>query len=273
MISVLLRVPEANRDEVLATLWEHGTVGIIEEFQECLRAFFPGDVISLADLNTYSAECLEMAPVDRDASPVFSREDWDPVLVGNRFFVAPSWVDTPTPGGRIRLVIDSATAFGTGRHETTQLVLEVLECMHPGQIVADIGCGSGILSLGAVLLGAGKVIGCDIDNDVLRTARESTALNSLFVGACDAIRSEAADIVLANISARVVDQLAPDLNRITKPNGILVLSGFVSENPPRSFAPMQTMRNGDWECWICRPEKLNTNIAQAPTQPFSLSWW
>src|SRR6185312_13839152 len=87
------------------------------------------------------------------------------------FFVVPSMSDVPAPDGRIRLEIDATTAFGTGRHESTQAVMEALETLPlENAAVLDVGCGSGILSLAASALGAARVLSCDVHPDAIRTA-------------------------------------------------------------------------------------------------------
>ncbi len=274
MVSVRLQTDTEHRDQVITTLWEHQTLGIIEDAENQLRAFFPDEHEARGLFPCAGVEVLELTTVDSAPVDTFDRQGWDPILVGRRFFVAPSWLDLPTPANRIRLVIASSTAFGTGRHESTQLVLEALEqTIQPGHAVVDVGCGSGILSMAASALGAARVVGCDIDGDAVRAARGQTSGVSFFLGACDAIQSGTADILVANISARVIDHLAYDINRITKPDGLIILSGFVAENRPRFFEPADSMRKGDWECWLCRAAQAYGNAKASNPQPFAQSWW
>jgi ribosomal protein L11 methyltransferase len=182
-------------------------------------------------------------------------------------------VREPAPAGRFRLTIDAGSAFGSGRHESTQLCMEALERhLKPGSIVADIGCGSGILSAAAGLLGAGAVLSCDIHADSVRTAT-TLVENPLFVGSADAIRTAIADLVLANISAKIVDVLAADLRRIAKPTGLIVLAGFLSENPPQRFRPRDILKKGDWECWITKPEDVEAVPAQKEPASHADQWW
>jgi SAM-dependent methyltransferase len=272
MWSVLIPVTSLATDSLSAELWELGTEGIVEEAGG-LRAFFDESV-------DRASICARFELAERSArhEPLFDPNSLapfacDPILIGERFYIAPSWMREPAPGGRFRLTIDTSSAFGSGRHESTQLCMEALEKhLKPGSMVVDIGCGSGILSAAARLLGAGAVLGCDIHADSVRTAKTLLA-TPLFVGSADAIRTGIADLVLVNISAKIVDGLAADLRRIAKSTGLIVLAGFLSENPPNRFHPGEILKKGDWDCWIAKPEDIK--VAQAQKEPASHAeqWW
>lgn len=266
--SVLLRPKRDEVDLLTAELWEMGTIGIIEE-GDCLRAFF-ADAVDTSSLS-YVVEVREETEA---GSYDVSHEDWTPLFVGNRFFLAPSWIADPTPEGRLRLTVDSPTAFGTGRHETTQLALEYLEeAIGAGEVVVDIGCGSGILSAAARMLGAKTVVGCDIDELAVRAAITDFGIPA-FMGSADGIRSGVADILLVNISARVIDVLAPELKRIAKAEARILLSGFIRGREPECFAPEERRERGDWLCSmgtrnsIRAPEVSPGTIIRHPAQ-----WW
>jgi ribosomal protein L11 methyltransferase len=137
--------------------------------------------------------------------------------------------------------------------------------------VLDVGCGSGILSIAAHLLGAGFVIASDIDPNAIDVARQLSGF-ALFAGSADAICSGVADLVLANISARVIDALAPNLNRVAKREGLIILAGFVGGQPPRRLQPVEMLGHSEWSCWVCKQDPVLA--AELPkTQPHTLQWW
>lgn len=239
-----------QEDELIAELWQEGTTGIIEE-ESSIRAFFDDhrDAQALLDRFARFAPRLRTEPsVDWER---VTREAWPPLLVGRRFFLAPPWSDEATPAGRIRLEIYPGMACGTGRHPATQLCLEALEqTIRPGDRVLDVGTGSGILSAAATLLGAGHVIGCDIDHDTIRVARERVNL-PLFTGSADAIRSGWADVIVANIDSATFERLAEEFARVRKPDSKLILSGFPEWDIPDGFRAHETLRREGWVCLIC----------------------
>ena len=197
----------------------------------------------------------------------------DPVLVGQKFFIAPSSVTLPTPPGRVRITIDTTISFGSGRHESTQLCMEALEqCLKPGDFVADIGCGSGILSAAASALGAGAVVSCDIHQGSIETTRRFVQ-TPIFVGSADCLRDATADIVLANLSLKIADIVAGDLQRITKPNGLVIISGFLHETPPKNFTAWKVLTKGEWGCWLCRREDIHSAEAACEPAAHSQQWW
>jgi ribosomal protein L11 methyltransferase len=244
----------------------------MEEGDQGIHAYFE-DIIS-PDLVT--ARWGGTAQQEKEFDPAdFERQHWDPIIVGDRFYIAPPWVSAETPPGRLRLEIDASTAFGTGRHESTQLCLQALEKhMKHGDTVLDLGCGSGILVAAAELLGAGQTIGCDISFDSLTVAQLHVRA-PLFAGSAEAVCEALADVTLVNISVRVVDRLAPELKRVTKPGGLVVLAGFVRQEQPKRFRFEELLELGDWQCWICRPQDIDASglgEAAAPG-PDDEQWW
>ena len=249
-----------------------GTAGLIED-ESGLRAFFEDEQTARAVATRYGSDAIEVRAEKPPWTLEFSREDWDAICIGERFFVVPPWVDTPTPEGRYRLSIDAATAFGTGRHESTQLVMEALEgYIKGGETVVDVGCGTGILGLAAQALGAAEIVSCDIHADTLGSVRQR--LRSVFLGSADAIRDSAADVTVVNISARVVDALASEVRRMTKPTGVVIVAGFIRENTPKRFRPDRILERGDWLCWVCKQESVDAAaMNRRPLQPYSEQWW
>jgi ribosomal protein L11 methyltransferase len=137
----------------------------------------------------------------------------------------PQWRDDPTPDGRFRIEVNPGMAFGTGAHESTQLCLEALEReLRPGTEVLDVGSGSGILSTAAALLGARRVIACDVDPVAVEVARQPRS----FIGSADAVRPASVDLVVANINPEAIIRLAPELARCMRTQGVAIVSGFES---------------------------------------------
>jgi ribosomal protein L11 methyltransferase len=250
VFSILFHPAPDKEDELLADLWELGTQGIIEE-ESGIRAFFDDGSDSVALLLRF----VELLPELRQESLTdwsqVSRDAWPPLEIGQSLYLVAPWSTDPTPAGRLRLEINPGMACGTGRHPCTQLCLEAIEkYVRPGDSVIDIGTGSGILSAAALLVGASRAIAGDIDPDAIRIASERSNL-LLFIGSADAIRSNSADIVVANIDAATIERIAPDLARVRKPAAILILSGFPEEDMPEGFQPKETLRLDGWVCLVC----------------------
>jgi len=203
-----------------------------------LTALFNGD----ADVAARMADALEASGCDPaqqyEVEPV-ADQDWvqatqsqfQPVRVSSRLWVVPTWHTPPDPAA-INLVIDPGLAFGTGTHPSTRLCLAWLDTqLSRGASVLDYGCGSGILAIAAMKLGAACALGVDIDAAALLAARNNAMQNKVtarFV-APDHPLAETADVVLANILAHPLQVLAPLLSGATRHGGRIVLSGILEQ--------------------------------------------
>ena len=160
-----------------------------------------------------------------------SRDQFAPIRISPRLWIVPSWHEPPDPGA-INLLLDPGLAFGTGSHPTTRLCLTWLErTIRGGESVLDYGCGSGILAIAALKLGAARADGVDIDDQALLAARANAIHNQVqvsFHSAAGAIR-QPVQIVVANILAHPLIVLAPLLARLTARNGRLALAGLLAE--------------------------------------------
>jgi ribosomal protein L11 methyltransferase len=251
LFSLLLHSGSDGEDLLIAELQECGTTGISEEVAG-LRAFFDADADAAALMRRF-AEC---SPEYRAEAPTdwerVTRDAWPPLCVGERFFLVAPWDEAiVTPEGRLRLEIYPGMTCGTGRHPATQLCLQAIErYMRPGARVLDVGSGSGILSDAARLMGTGPVVGCDIDSDNVRIASERVRV-PMFVGSADAVRSQWADVVIANIDAATLERIAPELERVGKPGCTLILSGFPEWDLPEGFSPKEILALEEWRCFVC----------------------
>jgi ribosomal protein L11 methyltransferase len=173
------------------------------------------------------------------------KQHWQPDPVGQRLLILPAWLDCPQEhADRLVIAIDPGSAFGTGSHPTTRLCLEALESLQlQGSRVADLGCGSGILGLGALCLGAGFVAAADTDSLAILATTTNRDLNHfgddrLRVDQGSAERlaelldSRPADLLLCNILAPVIEALCPSFSALLAPTGIGLLSGLLVDQAP-----------------------------------------
>lgn len=212
-----------------------------------------------------------------------AEEDWafswqkyyKPMEIGSRLLVIPEWEKGAVdPGDRIPLFLDPGLAFGTGSHATTRLCLEALEqAVKPGDTVLDLGCGSGILSIAALKLGAVSAKAVDIDDKCVNVAYENAALNGIGkdryavlagdVLADGQLRDELAgnfDIVTANIVADVILGLSPMARQFLKPRGLFLCSGIIDERAVEvadglrrsGWSILESHEDGGWFAFVCR---------------------
>ena len=185
-------------------------------------------------------------------------DDFAPMRFGERLWIVPSWSESPDPQA-VNLKLDPGLAFGTGTHETTALCLEWLDRADlQGKAVLDFGCGSGVLAIAALLLGAGNATGTDIDPQAL-TASEDNARNN---GVADGLSlylpenlpaDYRCDVLVANILAGPLVELAGQLAGYCRPGGTLALSGILAEQAESvraAYTPWfdlnPTTQQGDW---------------------------
>ena len=194
------------------------------------------------------------------------KQHYHPIPVGERLMITPAWLPDQD-SARIPIRIDPGMAFGTGTHPTTQLCLEMAEMYTmPGQPVIDVGCGSGILAIAALKLGAGKALGVDIEVEAMDAARQNADINDIHtgfevrLGSVTEVRRgdfamNQAPLVFANILAPILIRLFEDgLGDLVSPGGVLVLSGILAEQESgvmasanaHGFELKSRLQIGDW---------------------------
>jgi len=250
VFSLFLHCTPGEEDLVTAELWEQDTAGIADE-PGGLRAFFENDERETEILKRFHRLAPQLRVESETDWEQVSRDAWPPMLVGERFFLVPPWRDDPTPPGRLRLEIYPGMACGTGRHPATQLCLEAMErYVRPGSTVLDVGSGSGILSAAARLLGASHVIACDIDHDAVEIARRRVDV-PFFTGSIDAVRSNSADVIVANINSETIERLRSEFERVRRAAGsVVILSGFPEWDAVEGFDITETLQRGEWVCCV-----------------------
>ena len=186
-----------------------------------------------------------------------TQSQFDPIHVSDRLWITPTWHEAPTDGS-INIELDPGLAFGTGSHPTTFLCLRWLDAHMPqGASVLDYGCGSGILAITAAKLGAGRVVGVDIDKQAIRASHDNATQNQVNIEVYlpDAQPEGQFDVVVANILANPLRMLGQMLAGRVKTDGQIVLSGILAEQVEEISALYQqwfdmkpaTIQDG-WAC-------------------------
>lgn len=274
-------------EAVANILLEEGAGGVLEREPGALSAYFPANPEpsgriarvrrAVEGLSRYG---LDPGPVRVSARPV-KEEDWANAWkehfhvqrIGRTIVVRPTWrAHAPRPGECV-IDLDPGMAFGTGAHPTTALCLEALEeQVRPGDVVYDIGTGSGILAIAAAKLGARAVVACDVDPVAIRVAGENIRRNgvaarvTLLEGSWRELnRHGKAHLAVANIVAGVICAMAPDVPGLLEPGGRFVASGIVRESEARvrealvaaGMSVEGSAARGEWvSVWATWPGRL-----------------
>lgn len=203
------------------------------------------------------------------------KKNFPPLEIGERLLVIPEWLEAEA-NGRAALRLEPGLAFGTGNHATTRMCLKALEAMElSGKKILDLGCGSGILGLAALVLGAVSVTGCDVDPKAPDAARSNAALNGITgerfqIYAGDILTDKGLrkklgggyGLVLANIVADVILQLSGMFREFLGPEGLLICSGIIDERAPEvevalrknGLRVLRHLHEEEWHCYVLRAE-------------------
>ncbi len=233
---------------VSVTFMDSQDTPIFEPLPGETRLWGNTDVVALFDAETDMAQILRLLRQEKhlDENTAYKIEqiedkDWErewmdnfhPMRFGKRLWICPSWREVPEPDA-VNVMLDPGLAFGTGTHPTTALCLEWLDSLDlRGKTVIDFGCGSGILAIAALKLGAQSAVGIDIDPQAILASRNNAEQN----GVADRLRlflsdekpsDLKADVVVANILAGPLKELYPLISQLVKPHGVLGLSGILA---------------------------------------------
>lgn len=242
----------------------------LTDCETCITVYIPSNDQGAEMLTAIKSMLSEMRA--NDTEKLYGRleaeltsireEDWannwkqyfKPFKVGEKLVIKPSWEDYDNADNRVILEIDPASSFGTGKHHTTRLCLELLEKnLNKSDNLLDMGCGSGILSIGAMLLGAGSAVGVDIEENAAATALENAEKNHIssdvyktYYGnilSDEKLASEIDrkyDIITANIVADVIIEMKDYFVRYLKKGGILIISGIIEERMDEVIAAVES---------------------------------
>ena len=218
-----------------------------------------------------------LGPISPLRERILQDEEWQnawkqhfhPLHIGEKMVVVPTWLDYEPKAREVVIELDPGMAFGTGHHPTTRMCLELLEeLVRPGAGVIDLGCGSGILSIAAAKLGAGRVLGLDIDSTAVAVGRSNVGVNGVTrTTRIDqgTIPSETPperyDIAVANISAKTITALAGGLVSVVAPGGVLIVSGLLLDSKDAVARALtdagalveRNVKDGDWASLVASP--------------------
>jgi ribosomal protein L11 methyltransferase len=255
--------------------WESGSAGLVEKMspESGFDAYFSSrealfqcahTLLEYSDSQDRYLQIKILEVADENWS-----EKWHayfkPIKIGEQFVARPPWEDYHE-ADRKSVIINPGQAFGTGYHESTQLMIMMMETVSLSRaVVVDVGTGSGILAICARLLGAARIVGLDIDLHAMIEARRNAGLNHMdhffgYTGSPESMRRDSFDVTLANLDFPTLSHLSPDLIRMTKQGGHLLLSGILQENVPELIAlfaangavHMCSRNRSDWASMVLR---------------------
>ena len=284
-------VADASLEETIFwRLEEFGCKGMASELKDetlLIEAYLPQLTSQMLDLATLSlwlrqdaiacerpVPTVRWSPIEEEDWSKSWKDHWEVTNIGDRLVIVPAWLKAPENSDRLPIILDPGVAFGTGAHATTQLCLEALEVRVTPEkrpVIADIGCGSGILSIAAMLLGAEQVFAVDTDPLAITATERSQAANHLApdhicsgVGsverAIELAQFQPVDGILCNILAEVIVDLIPKMEPLLKPQTWGIFSGILLEQAKamadvleqNGWVIASLWKRGEWCCFNVR---------------------
>ncbi len=273
-------IDEANRN---TRDWDVMDQDIIAKYSEekCLIKAYYSPEVNMEEVMLKIHEGIENAKSFVDvgkaevSSCIVNEQDWEnswkqyykPVYLGKNIVIKPVWEEIEEKAGQIVVELDPGMAFGTGTHETTGMCLEIMEKMvKPGDNVLDIGTGSGILSIGAVKMGAEHCFAVDIDPMAVKIVGENSEINGVsdkITAVCGNLAEKVEgkyDLVVANIIADAIISLSPDVRQFMKDTAVYITSGIITfrlddvkaKLEECGFEITEVVTKGDWAAVVCR---------------------
>jgi len=272
-------VPQTRAEEVVVHCFEMGSCGLQTEEagdEAHLSAYFAAEQ-HIQQIRQEVVSELQALGIEAEVRIDWvEEEDWEagwrrffkPVRVSSRIVVHPSWIPLAAEPEQIAIVIDPQMAFGTGGHESTRLCLRILEeYLRPGDRCLDLGTGSGVLAIAAARLGAGSVLGVDVDPRAVENARENLAANGIgkarvevCQGSIERIGERVFDLVLANIQSSVLRPLLGPVFRVLENGAVALFSGLLSREESVFCAWVEAagmrvekvLAENEWICVVAR---------------------
>jgi len=275
--------------------WDFADIDSFASSDYCVKVYFTDTPESRSLVGRVREEMQELKALDTglDLGPlhvterILPEEDWannwkktfKPIEIGEKLLIHPAWEPFPKDTQRAVVTIDSGMAFGTGEHETTRMCLELIERLPvEGKRIVDLGCGSGILSLAALSLGASRATGIDIDPVATGVAADNAAKNGAAGGRFEILTGDILediplyekvaakgpfDFAFANIVAGIIIPLTPLVLKILAPGGIYIVSGIITDRldevlaalKQAGFAIQSQLQRGDWHALAAKKLK------------------
>ncbi|HZK33110.1 MAG TPA: 50S ribosomal protein L11 methyltransferase [Tissierellaceae bacterium] len=243
--------------------------------QIIIKAYFAEDE-ELEDIIQNVRDKIKQHPMLKEeenklAISFVSEKDWaeswkkyyKPIRIGKNILIKPTWEEADIDNKTVLVELDPGMAFGTGTHETTIMCAEALEKhVKPGDLVYDIGCGSGILSIVSAKLGARKVVGVDLDPVCVRVSTENVKINNVedivkvkMGDLLEFIQGDA-NVIVSNIIAEIIGEMVPNLRNHLKDDGIFIASGIIIDKIPyvknalleNNFTILDIVKRNEWVC-------------------------